>query len=200
MAPAGSSHSHQRAENPWAPDMKIEAHAHGATPVVVETCQRTAILEMRRGTPSGLGRRRSCCPNAAYTVRHLDRTRFHLDKQGWSRGPVLRLRERQQSGQRGGDGAVDQGGAWTSPGMSSGGTAGANSQPWPVSQPSLRSRVSWAGVSTDSAVTVRPRMWASRTTVATISRSTSSVSSLPLVPRVMNGPASFRVCTGSRRR
>ena len=31
--------------NPWALDIKIEAHAHGARPVVVGTSQRTAILE-----------------------------------------------------------------------------------------------------------------------------------------------------------
>ena len=45
--------------NPWALDIKIEAHAHGAGPVVVGISQRTAILELGRCPPSGRSRRRS---------------------------------------------------------------------------------------------------------------------------------------------
>jgi hypothetical protein len=66
MNTPGSSRGHQRAVlmapaggNPWSLDIKIEAHAHGARPVVVGTSQRTAILEPGRCPPSGRSRRRS---------------------------------------------------------------------------------------------------------------------------------------------
>lgn len=43
----------------------------------------------------------------------------------------------------------------------SGATGREYSQPCPVSQPIPRRRVAWEAVSTHSAVTVRPRRWAS---------------------------------------
>jgi hypothetical protein len=55
--PAGSSPWPPAGGKPWALDIKIEAHAHGARPVVVGTSQRAAILELGRCPPSGRRRR-----------------------------------------------------------------------------------------------------------------------------------------------
>jgi hypothetical protein len=68
--PAGSSPWPPAGGKPWALDIKIEAHAHGARPVVVGTSQRTAILELGRCPPSGRRRRRLCPTNSPRGWNH----------------------------------------------------------------------------------------------------------------------------------
>lgn len=72
-------------------------------------------------------------------------------------------------------------------------------QPWARSQPIERSRSAWSAFSTPSAVTVRPRVWASDTRPPTIRQ--PSTCSRPLSLRSLtNEPAIFRLATGRSRR